>query len=205
MNPVLKNQDEMDAYYQSEPTHPRAAGVMWPALVERRLNALFETAVCRDQEVFNELFQPSGALGNYATKVRLAYLLGWIGPEFYRDLVTLAKIRNRFAHEITAKDFSDQKIQAWLNNLKTYKAIPKQLEEAKKHLETRPERKQETGFDKDKLVVEILADALTDPQLAFRISIDGMLWNLDLIRKALEARLKELAGPTSRDAPAQPT
>jgi hypothetical protein len=38
----LKDENEVDAYYISSPLHPRAAGVMWPAIIERRIDKLFE-------------------------------------------------------------------------------------------------------------------------------------------------------------------
>ena len=65
------------------------------------------------------LFQSSGPLGTYAAKIRagLAYLLGWIGKDVFDDLIAIGKIRNRFAHAIEAKNFSDQKISTWLKGM----------------------------------------------------------------------------------------
>jgi hypothetical protein len=39
--PAPKDQNELDAYYLADPAHPRAAGVMWAAIVERRIDKLF--------------------------------------------------------------------------------------------------------------------------------------------------------------------
>jgi DNA-binding MltR family transcriptional regulator len=54
----------------------------------RRLNSDDETA----------LFGPNGALGGFASKIRLAYAFGIIGPVTRRDLAILNDIRNLFAH-----------------------------------------------------------------------------------------------------------
>ena len=54
--PPLKNQEEIDAYYLADPARPRAAGVMWPTLIEHRIDSLFETAFRPDKAVHNELY-----------------------------------------------------------------------------------------------------------------------------------------------------
>lgn len=115
--PKLEHQDEIDAYYLADPAHQRAAGVLWPALVERRVDKLFDAALRPDKVVRNDLFQPSGALGNYAVKVRLAYMLGWFAKDMYDDLILVGKIRNRFAHAFEAKDFSDPQISGLLTGV----------------------------------------------------------------------------------------
>ncbi len=136
--PVLKNQEEIDAYYLANPAQPRAAGVMWPALIEDRIDGLFKTGLRPDTAVRNELFQPTGALGNYAVKVRLAYMLGWIGEDIYTDLLIVGRIRNRFAHVIEVKDFSDKKISPWLKNMNVYKLLPDLRAQGEERAKTNP-------------------------------------------------------------------
>ena len=143
--PDLKDQDELDAYYVADPVHPRAAGIMWPIIVERRIDNLFKIALRPDQKIYNELFRPSGALGNYGLKVQLAYLLGWIGEDIFKDLLPISKIRNRFAHCIEVKDFSDHKIGEWLNNLQGSILLPKMLENAKKWLKLNKNKEPSAG------------------------------------------------------------
>jgi len=184
--PSLKIQEEIDAYYLSDPAHPRAAGVLWPALVERRVDKLFEVALRRDEKVRNELFQPSGALGSYAVKVRLAYMLGWFGEDFYGDLLLVAKIRNRFAHAIEAKNFSDQKISAWLRSMNAYQFLPRLLDRAKKSAEAEK-------TVNNMALLSIYEDALHDPRMGFRFCIDLMLHRLDGYRENMERNLSNLA------------
>lgn len=185
--PELGDQNEIDAYYLADAAHARAAGVMWPALVEIRINRLFETGLRPDKTVKNELFQPSGALGNYAVKVRLAYLLGWIQKDFYNDLLLIAKIRNRFAHSIEVKDFDDQKILAWLKSMNAYKVLPQMLEHYKAKLA-------EGGSAATRAAVFILEQDLQDPIFAFRQCIDQMLHHIDRCAANMKKNLEDLPG-----------
>jgi DNA-binding MltR family transcriptional regulator len=61
--------------------------------------------------------QPLGTFGN---KVRMAYCLGLIEKVVKDDLKLVAKIRNKFAHQLNVS-FDDQNIKSWCNELKWYK------------------------------------------------------------------------------------
>lgn len=197
--PLLKNQEEIDAYYIADPTHHRAAAVMWVTLVERRIDDLFKTALRQDKAIHNELFQPTGALGNYAVKLRLAYMLGWFGKDIYNDLKIVGQIRNRFAHDINATDFSDQKISAWLKNMKVYKLIS--------HLRKQTEnRTRDNSSTISQAAVFIREDIIEDDQYTFRFCIDLMLSHLDKCRCNIEMNLSNLAEDwmTSENTPSSP-
>lgn len=181
--PNLKEQTEIDAFYLSDPAHPRAAGVLWPALIERRIDKMFDYGLRPDKQVYNELFQPSGPLGNYAIKVRLGYMLGWYGRDFYDDLLLVAKIRNRFAHELDAKDFSDQKISSWLKQMKLYKMLPEMLERFKEQAAS----ENASGHDKTKAF--ILGNVVANPQSSFRQCISFMLSHLDKCAANMKTRV----------------
>lgn len=194
--PDLKDQDELDAYYMADPVHPRAAGIMWPIIVERRIDRLFELALRPDEKVRNELFRPSGALGNYGVKVQLAYLLGWIGEDIYRDLMTISKIRNRFAHCIEVKDFSDQRIGAWLNNLRGSSLLPEMLEKARKEAqggETTGAQPESDAISKRAKLL-ILEGISQEPQSRFRWCIDLMIHTLDECARNMKHNLENLPG-----------
>jgi hypothetical protein len=133
--PKLDQQDEIDAYYLADPAHPRAAGILWPILIDRRVDKLFDAALRPDKTVRNDLLQSNGPLGNYAVKIRLAYLLGWLGKDLFDDLIAIGKIRNRFAHAMEARDFSDQQISTWLKGMTSYSFIAKILADAKVQVE----------------------------------------------------------------------
>lgn len=198
--PDLKDQDELDAYYMADPAHPRAAAILWPIIVEKRIDNLFTMALRPDEKVKNELFRPSGALGSYAVKTQLAYLLGWMGEDIFKDLLTISKIRNRFAHNLEVKDFTDQKISAWLNNLRGSKLLPEMLERARKDVE-KLESDGDTPYDETKkleamtrarlLVLEGMAEV---PQKRFRWCIDLMIHKLDEYAEHMKKNLEGLEG-----------
>jgi hypothetical protein len=196
--PHLNDQDEIDAYYMADPVHPRAAGIMWPIIVERRVDNLFKIALRPDEKVHNELFRPSGALGNYGVKVQLAYLLGWIGEDIFKDLVTISKIRNRFAHHIEVKDFSDQKIEAWLNNLRGSILLPEMLEHARREAEVEAEETTKLQPERPAVskrgIVFNLEGIAKVPQSRFRWCIDLMIQKLDEYARHMKHNLENLPG-----------
>lgn len=182
--PLLENEAEMDAYYLAGSSQPRAAAVMWHAIIERRIDRLFKIGLRKDSAVHDTLFQPTGPLGSYAAKVRLAYMLGWVGQDFYEDLLTVAKIRNRFAHSIECKSFSDQPIADWIKRLRGYQLLPRMLEDYKERAKS------------DKSVMTYLSitrDAIEDLQLGFRWCIDTMLHQLNSCAANMEKNLSSHA------------
>lgn len=185
--PKLKHDDEISAYYLNDAPLPRAAGVLWAILLERRVNRLFELALRPDKVVHNELFQPSGALGNYAVKVRLAYMLGWFGKDFHDDLIRISKIRALFAHQIEIKDFSHEKVFGQLKNIRIYKLLPEWAKRAK-------ERAKKDSTTINGLNAYVLQDALKDRQMAFRWCISYMIHQLDKYASHMENNLAPLSG-----------
>jgi hypothetical protein len=107
------------------------------------------------------------------------------GQDFFNDLLLLAKIRNRFAHEINAKDFSDQRISSWLKNMKVYQLLPGMVERAmlradeeKNNLPPRKEPGEPHSISASGyyFIVKGISD---DPQSSFRFCIDMMIHQLD--------------------------
>lgn len=202
--PELTDESELDAYYMQKPLHDRAAAIMWPIILEKRIDSLFELALRPDDEVKRALFQPSGALGAYAVKVRLAYLLGWMGEDIYKDLITISKIRNRFAHNIDVHDFNDERVASWLANLRGSALLPEMLKKAEEEAEGEKRESKErageipakTGFEAfgKRLTRDILQDMSEDPRLRLRWCIDLMIWQLDRFAANMKNNLSALPG-----------
>ena len=64
------------------------------------------------------MFRPSGPLGSFAAKIDLAFLMELISKEAHRDLVIFKTIRNNFAHQLHALDFSAESIKKECDRLK---------------------------------------------------------------------------------------
>lgn len=65
----------------------------------------------RHRRIVDALLQPDGPLGSFASRIKLAYLLGIITVSLYSDLEIMRKIRNSFAHGRQTVRFSDQSIK----------------------------------------------------------------------------------------------
>lgn len=67
---------------------------------------------------FEELLgSPSKPLGSFSSKINLVYLLGLLTEWEYRDLETIRKIRNNFAHQIESASFKNADTAGLIKNL----------------------------------------------------------------------------------------
>ncbi len=57
------------------------------------------------QDIVQQLFRPSGALGPFSTKIDLAYLMRLLSDEAYKDLTNVKNIRNDLAHKLDHDSF----------------------------------------------------------------------------------------------------
>jgi len=72
--------------------------------VEDRLQQGIISRLRRDsaftRDIIETLFHPSGPLGTFSTKIRLAFLLRIYGRQVYHELTAIKDVRNKFAHII---------------------------------------------------------------------------------------------------------
>lgn len=100
----------------------RSVAIIGATLVEDRLTKKIK-ANLRDSDgkesetALKEMFRSSGPLGDFATKIRLGFLLRLYGTTAYRDLVTLKNIRNLFAHRMEILSFQTNEIVTLCKNL----------------------------------------------------------------------------------------
>ena len=171
----LEDKDEVAAFY--EPGSDRAVAVVCTAIVENRLTALLKAAMRDDAKVHEELFRPSGPVGSLSAKIKLAYLLGLMQEDLYRDLLLVTKIRNDFAHSVKITSFEDASVKGRVDSLHALQ-IWKDLE--KKHkaeLKTRP-----AAFDL-KVQAQILGDDLATARDSFKLCLRLYIWKLVMTAK----------------------
>jgi DNA-binding MltR family transcriptional regulator len=128
------NEEERVAFYDH--SSERAMAIVLGAIVENHLTGLLRMLMRREENIARELFQSSGPLGPFGTKIRLAYMLRIIGPEMYGDLTIISKVRNKFAHDLTVVSFENQQISAWMQNMHIYGIVKKMAHDAKVRLDT---------------------------------------------------------------------
>lgn len=112
--------DEIEAFYDALRDRDRA--IVLSAIAENHLTSLLKLLMRRhEKEISAQLFNPSGPLGPFGTKIRVAYMLRIIPPQVYKDLILVSRIRNKFAHDLSVKSFDDQKITDWVKSMHHYK------------------------------------------------------------------------------------
>jgi DNA-binding MltR family transcriptional regulator len=89
----------------------RGTALIATAWVDDCLKACVRAFFRPDNRVANDMLQPEGALGTFASRIKLAYLLDIIDPTAYRDLELLRRIRNEFAHRRSDLRFSSAPIK----------------------------------------------------------------------------------------------
>jgi hypothetical protein len=112
------SKDELEAFYSQD--SDRSKAIVLATIVENHLTEAIKISLRPDSAVANELFQPSGPLGNFGTKIRMAYMGGLIGKQLQNDLLIVNKVRNEFAHKLSVKTFEDQPICDWIKNTHVY-------------------------------------------------------------------------------------
>jgi hypothetical protein len=98
----------------------RAVAIVGPAFLDTLLTEMLVNFLVDDKKEVQRLMQPEGPLGTFGAKVLACYCLGVIGETIKSDLRIVAKIRNRFAHDLLA-DFSDDQIKGWCSSLRWHR------------------------------------------------------------------------------------
>ena len=101
-------------------TNDRAVAIVGPAFLATRLTEMLINFLVDDEKEVRRLMQPEAPLGTFGAKVSACYCLGLISETIKSDLRIIAKIRNRFAHDLRA-DFSDEQIKSWCRSLRWHR------------------------------------------------------------------------------------
>jgi DNA-binding MltR family transcriptional regulator len=119
---LVTSPEDMAVLDEIKGASDRALGIIAESLVEIHLTKLIkqafiqETKVGSKETVQAKMFQSSGPLGPFSTKIRMAYLMGLISEEFFKNLEIMRDIRNRFAHYTEIGSFDHQEISSRCSN-----------------------------------------------------------------------------------------
>jgi DNA-binding MltR family transcriptional regulator len=80
------------------PETDRGCALMAAAFLDETLKELLKANLVNDTKLAHKVFDASGPLGSFSSRIDMAYLLGLIPKNALRDLHVLRKIRNDFAH-----------------------------------------------------------------------------------------------------------
>ena len=101
-------------------TNDRAMVIVGAAFLEAQLEHIVLTFLVDDEKEVEKITRYDQPLGTLGGRVSALYCLGLIGPVVRDDLRLIAKIRNRFAHDLYAT-FENQAIQSWCESLKWHR------------------------------------------------------------------------------------
>jgi DNA-binding MltR family transcriptional regulator len=118
----------MDEEFHEQPD--RVIATVGAAYLDSALDTLLRAVLIDSEDEVEKLLGPSGALGANGARCQLAYCLGLITVDQRDDIKTIAKIRNKFAHEYSIKEFNMEPVRDYCAALKdpiAFATMPKQL------------------------------------------------------------------------------
>ncbi|MDN5053080.1 MltR family transcriptional regulator [Aliarcobacter butzleri] len=95
----------------------RGLVLMSVAYIDERLSVLLEKYFVDDKSIIQTLFDATGPLGTFSSKLKLAYGIGLIPKNVYTDCNKIRRIRNTFAHISKPISFEDEPIKSQTHSL----------------------------------------------------------------------------------------
>lgn len=95
----------------------RGLVLMAVAYIDERLTILLEKYFVNDKSIIKTLFDATGPLGTFSSKLKLAYSIGLLPKNIYTDCNKIRKIRNSFAHVSKPMSFKDEPIKSQCHSL----------------------------------------------------------------------------------------
>jgi len=108
----------MNALNKAEPL---PCAVIRAAFVEYAFVRLLHNFLIKNSSTADQIFNESKALGTFNACAEMAYCLGLVSETTFQNAVTIAFVRNQFAHRHDAPDFSDPVIEQLCKRAKAYK------------------------------------------------------------------------------------
>lgn len=114
----FKSQEKINFLKQEfKGSSDRAAAIIGGAFLEDYLEIMLQYYFIEDKKHDSMIFEGNGPLSTFSAKISLCYRIGLISKGEYATLETVRAIRNRFAHELSFLNFSDQSIAAKCKNI----------------------------------------------------------------------------------------
>lgn len=88
----------------------RSSIITATAVIESTLEKLISNCFIKDAESLR-LFDGNGCLSTFSAKINIAYSMGLISKELFKDLDSYRNIRNRCAHELCMNDSIENSIR----------------------------------------------------------------------------------------------
>jgi hypothetical protein len=95
----------------------RAAAVVGGAFVEEHLTHVLQSRVVWNKKIIEKRFAAGRAFGDFGAKIDLGYLIGVYSNQAYKELTTIRRIRNDFAHQLEVNSFDRDDMRDRCQNL----------------------------------------------------------------------------------------
>jgi DNA-binding MltR family transcriptional regulator len=100
------------------------------AYIDDCLKALLEASFIEDMNVIEALLDSDGPRSSFSSHIKLAYLLGLLEVDEYRDLELIRKMRNECAHSHKEVDLSQSPYRDRISELKGFQKNLELMQEA---------------------------------------------------------------------------
>jgi DNA-binding MltR family transcriptional regulator len=114
---VHVSKDVESALREIETDSDRAAAIVAATLVDEHLTLALRHSLHQNKSIANEMFSNSGPLGSFASKINLAFLIGIFSIKCHKELNTIKRIRNLFAHNLTISGCESEQVNDLVKNL----------------------------------------------------------------------------------------
>jgi hypothetical protein len=95
----------------------RATAVVGATFVEEHLTYALQSRMVSDEGVIEERFAPGRVFGDFGAKIDLGYLIRVYSKQAHKELNTIRRIRNDFAHQLEVNSFDRDDMRDRCRNL----------------------------------------------------------------------------------------
>jgi len=122
---LISKDDHREALAEIEQTKSdRATAIVAATFLEADLRNALEARLREDEKIIKKLFKPTGPLGPFQNKAELAYLMGIYDAGIRDDIISVASIRNMFAHVVKPLTFHTREIGKLCRGLRIVDSDP---------------------------------------------------------------------------------
>jgi len=93
------------------------------AMIDEIIKEMFSRRLIKAEREVRDIVSFGRPLGSHGARLKIAYLLGWIGPDSYHDCDKIHSIRNRMAHDLDVDTFEHVKVRDLIKALKAPKHV----------------------------------------------------------------------------------
>jgi hypothetical protein len=167
----------------------RVAAIVGGSLVEEMLTRALRAFLRQDAVALKEAFDFNGPLGTFSAKISMGYVLGLYGKEVRRDLDLLRKVRNDFAHQLSAT-LQTQDIR---NRVMAMEIVERYSEDGEAPKLDRPKPVPDSYLDWPSWIfIAGRKGALADPRERFIGELQALLWAISAVSHSSSVKIGKL-------------